>query len=945
MRRVDTRADPLLEREAELAELTGALNRAGEGEGSLVMVEGFAGTGKTRLLECAVEEARDRDMQVLIARGAEVEAAFPFGAVLQLLARRVRDASGDERAQLLAGAAELATPLLERGGAPPGPEAAFSYQHGLYWLVANLAELRPVLVAVDDAHWADVPSLQFLLRLAHGLDELPVAAVVARRLGEEGDAEPWLDRLGESAATICALGPLSGAAVAAVVRHAYDSDAEEEFCGACADAAGGNPLYLRELLGALREREIPATGHSARYIDRIDPAGLRRSIGTRLERVGEHAMMLAEAASVVEQGLPLRLVARLADVEHDEATDAAHALAQAEILTSDDPLRFVHPVVRNAVYARVTGHRRAAMHRRAAELLRDEQAEPERIAAHIERADAREEEWAVDALQAAAASARERGAHPTAARWLRRALDEGGAAELRPVLTVQIGLARAAAGDLTALEDVRESAVAITDPSERSRYLIEANQFAFYTGHYSDAAALVRRALASLDDGKHEPLADAMAAALVGLVAVTDETAEGEEARVMARADQILASGGSPSTPAERLVLAAVASLGFWRAAIPAARVQQLSRATLAGLPGDEIRGPMYQPTVVLYATDDYETADAALNLAVDAARRRGFQHLFTVASFTRAGGRYFAGRLAEATADAEAAMQGVRQGIVGFEPAIRGQLARCLLDRGDLDGAAQLLELEDLERWGAFAPFSFLHEARGLLALAVGRAEEARDAFMAAGALLERIGAHNPAVCAWRSGAALAEHGLGNAEAAQRLVSDELERARAFGAKRAIGVALRAQGIVLGGDEGGAALDEAVTVLDEAGARLEHARALLDRGALKRRGGRPRDARGDLKEALDRAIACDAAGLAERAREELLTAGGRPRRERVSGPAALTPQERRVATMASEGLSNPEIAQALFLTRKTIEAHMRGIFMKLDISSRGELPAALAGD
>jgi DNA-binding NarL/FixJ family response regulator len=154
--------------------------------------------------------------------------------------------------------------------------------------------------------------------------------------------------------------------------------------------------------------------------------------------------------------------------------------------------------------------------------------------------------------------------------------------------------------------------------------------------------------------------------------------------------------------------------------------------------------------------------------------------------------------------------------------------------------------------------------------------------------------------------------------------------------------MALRARGLALGGEDGLELLAEAAAVLAESPARLEHARALEDLGAALRRAGRRSDARGPLREALDLADACGARPLAERARHELRAAGGRPRRPRISGVEALTASERRIAAMAADGLSNPEIAQALFVTKKTVETHLAGAYRKLGIRSRTQLPAAL---
>jgi DNA-binding NarL/FixJ family response regulator len=194
----------------------------------------------------------------------------------------------------------------------------------------------------------------------------------------------------------------------------------------------------------------------------------------------------------------------------------------------------------------------------------------------------------------------------------------------------------------------------------------------------------------------------------------------------------------------------------------------------------------------------------------------------------------------------------------------------------------------------------------------------------------------------AWRSEAAVAAAALGDSARARDLATDELALARASGGPRAVGVALRAAGLVHEGDAGVELLEEAARILATSAATLEQARTLVDLGSALRHHGRRADAREPLREGLDTAVRCGAEVLAERAREELLATGARPRRERLTGPEALTPSELRVARLAAHGQSNPEIAQALFLTRRTVETHLTHTYQKLGISSREGLAAML---
>ena len=189
-----------------------------------------------------------------------------------------------------------------------------------------------------------------------------------------------------------------------------------------------------------------------------------------------------------------------------------------------------------------------------------------------------------------------------------------------------------------------------------------------------------------------------------------------------------------------------------------------------------------------------------------------------------------------------------------------------------------------------------------------------------------------------WRSDAALSLIALGRRHDASRLCAEEIELARRWGASRGLGIALRAAGLVEGGDRGIELLTEAMSVLRRSPARLELARALIDLGAAHRRAGSRAKAREFLREGLDLAHALGGLALADRARHELVVAGGRPRRDAMRGRDALTPSELRVAQLAAGGQTNRQIAQALFVTQRTVENHLTSTYGKLEISSRPEL-------
>jgi DNA-binding CsgD family transcriptional regulator len=190
-----------------------------------------------------------------------------------------------------------------------------------------------------------------------------------------------------------------------------------------------------------------------------------------------------------------------------------------------------------------------------------------------------------------------------------------------------------------------------------------------------------------------------------------------------------------------------------------------------------------------------------------------------------------------------------------------------------------------------------------------------------------------------WREGAALAHLRLGDKAAARKLAADAVQRAQRFGARRALGYALRAAALVEDGPARIVGLGQAQAELEAANAPLELARVSCELGAALRAAGRRSDARTQLEKAYGLANGIGAVRVAERTAEELAAVGVRPRREPATGLAALTPSERRVAELASAGKTNREIAESLFITQKTVETHLGHVYDKLGVRSRHKLP------
>jgi DNA-binding CsgD family transcriptional regulator len=348
-----------------------------------------------------------------------------------------------------------------------------------------------------------------------------------------------------------------------------------------------------------------------------------------------------------------------------------------------------------------------------------------------------------------------------------------------------------------------------------------------------------------------------------------------------------------------------------------------------------------------LIVAEEFELATRVLDAAIDAAAHRGAEFALSFLMVFRSDAAYRRGAVLDAEVDARAGYEVALENewLIGV-PASVAYLVIALVERGELDEAARVVEEAGLGGPAAALPDHYtihlLLHARGRLRIAAGAHEEGLVDLLECGRRQDAIGERNPSVIPWRSDAALALALAGEPVEARRLCAEELQRAREFGAPRAIGMALRAAGVVEGGVTGLELVREAVDLLAGSAARLEHARALADLGEMLERDGRRTDACDLLRQALELAHRCGARALEERLFGVLRAAGARPRRPVLSGPDALTASERRVADLATRGMGNREIAESLFVTVRTVEFHLNHCYRKLGIDSRGKLAAAL---
>jgi DNA-binding CsgD family transcriptional regulator len=927
----------LVERERELEALERLLGSARNGEGGTVVVEGPPGIGKSSLLGAARERA-GTDLRVVSARGGELEREFPFGVVRQLLEPVLVGADGDERGALLAGAAVLAEPVLAAPDGDVDVEPPFSALHGLYWLAANLAGIQPLLLAVDDVQWADLASLRWLLFLARRLEGVPLALLLATRPSETGAAGELLDELlALPELELLRPGDLSERAVSRLAAAALAAEADPEFVAACHRATGGNPFLLRELLRELELRGIAPSGDSADLASELSSRGVGRSVRARLRGLGPDCTALARAVALLGDAPEPTLVARLAGLDDAAATRATHELTDAAILDAGPPLAFVHPLVRSSVAAELSADERAAGHERAARVLVDAGAPADRVALHLLETPAGARPEVVDTLRRAAASARGRGAPEIAVTYLRRALAEPPASELLPMLEQELGAAALRAGELdTAIARLREATRNMLDERRRAQAANALGSALFLVHRPDEAVAELSAVIDSLPESEREEglrlQATRWTAARASLAAWRG---------LRERGDRFQLSAAEPETTGERLALA-VAGLHAVRERTAAEASELAGKALADGRllddPAPESAGFWIAPLVLLWA-DALEEATSVASEVMDWANRHGSLPAFAMAARLRAFAWWRRGSLAEAEADATSALEHAE--LPGFPPYGYGALANVMLARGRLDEAEQVLEQAPFEPGSNRAVFYFL-QVRARLRAAQQRPDEALADLFTCRRLERDWEIRGPAFSTWRSDAAPLLAAAGRTDEARALTQEELERCRSFGADGPLGAALRAAGLLEKGEAGLALLEQAVDALEGSPARLERALTQLELGAALRHAGRRTDARKLLGDALELSSRCGAEAVAARAHAELVAAGARPRRDPTESRSRLTASELRVARMAAEGMTNREIAQALFLTENTIHTHLKRVFRKLEVSSRSQLARAL---
>ncbi|MFI9252811.1 AAA family ATPase [Streptomyces sp. NPDC053069] len=921
----------MLSRDCEASGLQRLLASAASSAGASLLLEGGIGSGKSYLMRVAVRTARAAGFDTISLR------ARPSGPALTCdVLRQLKTAEG----------ASAGPPA----GEPDTPDAAAGR---LDQLIGALTPRTPLLIAVDDLHWADRRSLCWLERLMARLEGLPVAllATIAPGLAPRRAATARGDdpARGDDGTTALArvvsdfhqrtvLSGLDLDAVGYLLNSFFGRPVADALVQACHRATGGNPLLVHALLRELR-RAGTVTEPTCEQIGSLGSVEVAQTVAARFEERFPGVGRALDSVAVSVRAGTAALVADLVGISRTEAADMLHTLVLCGVLQrTREGVAFAQPMMRVSFLAALPPSEHARLHTAAAHALHASAAPAREVVHHLRHATRIGERWAYRLLFDSACAALSRHDLGEARTLLERCFQEGEAGDQPELLRRLSRVLLSADAPATAVSRLR----ALPRPRNGGdtaalATLVNLVQATALDGDLNGARHALRTALADLGplDPAQEPAAGARA--LLGVLTL------------------ITGGNGTPlpvpvdptavRTPWVRCAQATLSALAAWA---HGGRREEVVRYARTGL--SEPDDPSDVPTTPLRlllaqllcdAGHHDEALDACRVLAAEA-REEGAHTMAALAQTVLAACGYKAGRLSEAARAARTALAEGPPGIWVGSGMARCRLGGILLETGDLDGARRLL-LDDLaliELPATALPDLLFH--RGRLNGTLGRTQAALADLEECGRKLPD-GMYHQARCPWRSAAAALYAEAGDTATAERLAREELELARAWGAPHAVAAALHTLALVTRGGRRAPLLNEAAELLQDSGAWLEQARVLRSLGHELRLLRKNRQAREQLRAALALAEKCGAWALVAALRDDLASAGARPRRGAETGLDALTPAEHRTALLAAEGLTNKEIADRLYVTRRTVELHLSRVYRKLSVSGRTDLPAAVA--
>lgn len=911
----------LIGREAETARIANLLAEAQIGRSRALVVQGEAGIGKSSLLRYAVAQAGA--MIVLRARGVESESELAFAALGDLF-RPVLDhliQLPEPQAAALAGALGLT---------PPVPGDRFTICAGTLNLLAAVAEVAPVLAVVDDAQWLDSSSTEALLFAARRLESEGVALLLAVREGEAGAfSTSGLDHL--------VLTGLRHEHARELLSSRLQHEPAPEVAERLVRGTHGNPLALVEIPALLTEGQLAGSEPMEEPLP-ATPA-VERAFLRQIEALDQDARgaLLVAAASESDR---LDVIERALAVLGLDPEALEPAEKTGLISVEGDVLEFRHPLLRAAVYHSATGGARRQAHDALAKTAAGERTDQR--AWHLAAAAAELDEDVASALEQAALEARERGGHAEAALTLERAsqltADEGEQARL---LFEAADDTRIAGRAGRALELLERALVTTREPRARAGIQHLRGAVEMWSGAPRDAhELLVEEAsrVGELNPGKAaRMLTDASWACLMaGDIRTGLETAERAQspAEKASSATQIHAAG---------VLGVALLLAGRTGEAFPLLeRFQPLLESTDFG----RVR-QLVTPAQVLTWIEEYDLARRLFTQMIDAARRQSaLGYLpYPLAGLSELDFR--TGNWAAASAGAAEAIRIAEETGQHVSHAFSLVcLARVEAGQGrEEDCRAHVIRAGEIAPVEIGAIVAYAMSTLGFLELGLGRSEDAAARLDTLARQVRKRGLEEPAVVQWAPDLIEAHIRSGSTEDAARELdvfggqADETQRNWALAAKA------RCRGLLASDEEFEESFVQAIELHARTPTPFEHARTELCFGERLRRSRRRTDARKALRSALDAFERLGADPWAERARIELAASGETARRRMPSASNQLTPQELQVALVVGQGATNREAGAALFLSPKTIDAHLGRIYRKLNVRSRTDLGQVLAGE
>ncbi len=896
-------------RTSERNVLDGLLASARAGHSAVLVIRGEPGIGKTALLRYAARQASG--FRVTRLAGVEAEMELPFAGVHQLCASMFARLDALPEPQRDA----LSVALGVSSGDTPD---RFLVALAVLSLLSAVAEERPLLCLVDDAQWLDAVSAQVLGFVARRLLAESVAIVFGVREPSEerelvGLPELLLSGLDEDDAR---------ALLATVIPGPLDERVRDRIVA----ETRGNPLALLELPRGLSAAELAggfALPDAVALSRRIEHHYLRR-VGA-LPETTQRLVLLAAADAVGDAALLWRAAEALGI-----SGGAAEAAISEQLLEIGGRVRFRHPLVRSAVYRASPAADRQAVHGALAAAI-DAESDRDRRAWHRAHATTAPDEGVAGELIRSASGAQRRGGIAAAAAFLERAVVFTPDPAERALRALSAARAKFEAGDLPAAESLLASAEAgpLDDLGQAQLHRMRA-QIAFELRRGRDAPRLLLRAAQRLEPLDAELARETHLEALVAAIYASCLAAETDmiDVAVAARSAPL----GPEPLPASQLLLLGLATRLTDGCAAAASTLRKAVQAYRA----EERRLDRLCLAYNIAAAELWDD-ESWLELAssqVELARTTGTLLLLPYALDYLAGALTQAGDLTAAAlllTEAEGLELGVRAEFPLRIAAWRGHEATALALFDEMtDGARARGEGSAIA--GAEYDLAVLYNGLGQYELALEAAERARasdDIVTSSWALFEL---------------AEAASRCGRPDVARDAVDRLSERATASGTPWAMGCEARSRALVEDGEAAESLYRLAIDWLAPSRMAWYLARARLSYGEWLRREGRRADARPQLRNAHDTFASMGAEGFAERAQRELLASGDRVRKRQDDTRDDLTAQERQIAQLARDGLSNPEIGARLFLSPRTVEWHLRKVFTKLGIRSRRELANVLPG-